>query len=270
VEAKPALGIANVHPIEDQAVEMHVESQRGIRALNEGHRADLRVLDRAQAQLPLGPPSKRATHGADERREHVRAQPLVIAHRVAQAPRQRAHPLPHGDLGQDFVDEVGGEVGHAPAEAGGAEPAALARERHNPRMATAPTRKVSEAVLEQAAAQVGVELVDDKLRQTPRFLGPGAEARPVALEQLVEKGLVRTAALVAVQASSRRRRGHSHESSARAAWRCAAFELSDSAGEVARIRATIRVIVAMREGTCKKERRSLPSPCSRVRAKLRK
>jgi hypothetical protein len=40
--------------------------------------------------------------------------------------RQAEHPLAHGDRGQDVFDQVGGGVGHAPAQTRRAEPALLA------------------------------------------------------------------------------------------------------------------------------------------------
>ena len=47
-----------------------------------------------------------------------------------------------------------------------------------------------ETVLEDAAAEVRLELIDDELRQTALELGSLAEARPVAGDDLVEQGLL--------------------------------------------------------------------------------
>ena len=38
------------------------------------------------------------------------------------------HPLAHGSLGEDLIDEVGGALGHAPRAAARAEAASLAAE----------------------------------------------------------------------------------------------------------------------------------------------
>ena len=46
--------IADVDAVERERVEVHVQPQRGVAALHEGERSDLRVVDRAQAQLALG------------------------------------------------------------------------------------------------------------------------------------------------------------------------------------------------------------------------
>lgn len=48
--------------------------------------------------------------------------------RVAQRKWQREHPLPHGHLGQQAIDEMRGGVGHPATAARRAEAAALARE----------------------------------------------------------------------------------------------------------------------------------------------
>ena len=116
VKAQHACVIADVHAVERERMKMDVETERGVGALDESDRAELRVVDRAQAQLELGSATQRASQRADEHREHIGAEPTVVAHRVAQPPRQRADPLPDRDLGQHLVDEMSRDVGHASAE----------------------------------------------------------------------------------------------------------------------------------------------------------
>jgi hypothetical protein len=70
-------------------------------------------------------------------------------------------------------------------------------------VAAATAREVSEAVLENAATQVRLELVDDELRQAAGLLGSLAEARPVLGDDLVEQRLLWLTALVAVSALCR-------------------------------------------------------------------
>lgn len=93
---------------------------------------------------------------------------------------------------------------------------------------------MSEAVLEDAAAQVRLELVDDELGQATNLLGALAELRPVLLDQLVEQGLLWPTALVPVgPRASCRGAGH-HGSTAPARSRRTLFS---STAEVARSRA---------------------------------
>jgi hypothetical protein len=71
---------------------------------------------------------------------------------------------------------------------------------------------VGEAVLEHAAAQVRLELLDDEVGQAAGLVGALEEARPVLLDELVQQRLVGPATLVAVSARSRRaRRASSHD-----------------------------------------------------------
>ena len=61
-------------------------------------------------------------------------------------------------------------------------------------------------MLEDAAAQVCLELFDHEVRQAAGLLGPLEEGRPVLLDQLVRQRLLGTARLVAVSTWSRRAR----------------------------------------------------------------
>jgi hypothetical protein len=58
--------------------------------------------------------------------------------------------------------------------------------RHDRRLAAAAASKVGEAMLEDAAAQVCLELFDDEVRQAAGWLGPLDEGRPVLLDELVQ------------------------------------------------------------------------------------
>jgi len=69
------------------------------------------------------------------------------------------HPLPHGQVGQDVIGQVGGELRHAAGVARGADPAALAGERDQALVAAGVTARAGEAVGEDAAAEVGAEVL---------------------------------------------------------------------------------------------------------------
>ena len=197
-ELELALLVADVDAVESQRVVVHVEPQRTVGPLDEGDGTDEGVVDRAQAKRALGPPPQRAAERADERAQHVGAELAVVAERGAQAPGQRADPLADGDLGQDLVDEVGGDVGHAAPEAGGAEAATSTGERDHELVAAARARELDEAVLEEATAQVLVELTHDEGGEAALFLGALEEARPVLADELVQQRLLGATALVAV------------------------------------------------------------------------
>src|SRR5690606_22585936 len=84
---------------------------------------------------------------------------------------------------------------------------ALAGEGHDHRVTAATAREVSEAVLENAATQVRLVLVDDELGQSAGLLGSLTGARPVLGDDLVEQRLLWLPALVAILALRRACRG---------------------------------------------------------------
>ena len=86
----------------------------------------------------------------------------------------------------------------APRSARGAEPSALATERHQFVVATIGAAQAQEAVRQDAALQERVELVFDELRQAGAGgrLGLGEEAPGMLLHQAVQRGLLGSVALV--------------------------------------------------------------------------
>ena len=61
----------------------HAETERRIAALDERHRAYMRVLHAGQIELRLGAVPQRARHCARERGEHLRAERAIIANQDA-------------------------------------------------------------------------------------------------------------------------------------------------------------------------------------------
>ncbi|HEY6561973.1 MAG TPA: hypothetical protein VI072_32120 [Polyangiaceae bacterium] len=103
------------------------------------------------------------------------------------------------DGGQDVLLEVDGRVGHAASAERGAEAALLAAQSDELGMAAALAREVETAALEDAAAEVLIELLDDELRQPSRLLGALAESWKVAGDGLVEDGLLGLTAAVTAE-----------------------------------------------------------------------
>jgi len=103
-----------------------------------------------------------------------------------------------GTRADDLIYQVRSALRHAPRSARGAEPAALATERHQLVVATIGAAQAQEAVRQDAALQKGVELVFDELRQASAssFLGLGEKALRVLLHQAVQRGLLAAVALV--------------------------------------------------------------------------
>jgi hypothetical protein len=100
--------------------------------------------------------------------------------------------LTHGQVWQDVVGEVGCDLGHAPGVTRGADPPALAGEGDQALMTAVVAAGAGEPVCEDAAAEVGAEiLLDprwDAVAQGIGLHGPGEEGLEVVLDDGVERG----------------------------------------------------------------------------------
>ena len=142
----------------------------------------------------------RSGEGIEEALQHIRAKSAVVAHGVAQPPRQGAHPLADRNFGKDLVDQVGGDIIHPAAETRRAEAAAFAGECGHDLVAAPGASEVDEAVLEEAALEVGLELTNHEAREASVGFGLLEEPRPMGLHHPMQAGLFRTPPRVAVRA----------------------------------------------------------------------
>ena len=141
------------HAVDDATVEMQVGVERGTEAVDKRHRTEPRPARRvrtaeAQRRFDLG----------QENPQHRIDQAGVTMKELAQPLRQREHPLPHRHLGVHMIHPMRGGLGHAPGAAGGADPAALAREGDQEVMPAVRAAHPGEAVGQNAAGQVLAEL----------------------------------------------------------------------------------------------------------------
>ncbi len=117
--------------------------------------------------------------GAAEQVEQARAQSGMAGREEADPAREGEHPLPHGDRGEDVLDEVLGGVLH-PASVAGRADVGLAGEGHQPLETAVGTADSREAAGEDAAVEVGAQLALDEGRQAPAMGTPlscGGEER---------------------------------------------------------------------------------------------
>ena len=139
------------HPVDHAAVEVHMGIQRAAEALHKAHRAQ----PPARAAAALTQPR------LDDAQQDVqhRAERLGIAlQEVAQALRDRQHPLTHRQRREDLVDQMGSRLGHAPRVAGRAYPAAFARKRDQKIVSALLAPSAGEAVGQNAAFEVAAKL----------------------------------------------------------------------------------------------------------------
>jgi hypothetical protein len=167
----------------------------GSEALHEGDRTAL-----AAAYPPplAGAATQRCEQGPEEEVQDLAGEACVVGHAIAERKGEREHPLAHGDLGKDAVDEVGGGVGHAPPRAGGAE-AALAREGDQTVVAAFVAVQAEEAMSQHAAFEIGAERALDETGNgmvTPT--SAGQEGLELRLDDAVEDALLGTTSLVAL------------------------------------------------------------------------
>ncbi len=113
----------------------------------------------------------------------------VQREQVTEPPREGDHPLAHGDIGEDVVNEVRCGLGHAAATTGRTETSALAGEGNQEVATTSEAMKATEAMGKDSASEVTAELTLDVGRQAwGRWvrLDAGEESLEVSVQSLVE------------------------------------------------------------------------------------
>jgi hypothetical protein len=135
-------------------VEVEVRVEGGAEAVQEGDGAELCVDRSTRAGA-----AQRGADGAQQDAEHVTGEARVVGEEGADPLRQGEHPLAEGQRRQDLVGEVGGHLHHAAGVAGGAGAAALAGEGDQTLGGARVATDAGEAVSEDAATQVGTEVV---------------------------------------------------------------------------------------------------------------
>ncbi len=178
--APRGLDVRVVHAVEPQHVEVNIQVQRAAEALDQGHHAALRRIPR-HAGLIGKPTGDHALHDAQHRANGF----WLAGEQETQGVRKAQHPLPHRPRAEHLVHQMPRRLGHAPRAAAGAEAALLAGIRHQPLGTTVLADHAQEAVLEHAAAQVGLELLAHILGQRAVFyLTAREKVRPMRLQQV--------------------------------------------------------------------------------------
>jgi len=87
-----AASVTDVDATQRERVEVHVDAQRAIGALDDGDGARERVLNAAQVEFPLGSSPQRASERAHPRPEHCSAELAIEGEPRAKRPAPRAPP----------------------------------------------------------------------------------------------------------------------------------------------------------------------------------
>src|SRR5437016_2482891 len=140
--------------LQEEGVEVDVQLEAAPEALDHRHGAAPPVAHARAARSA----AIEAEHGPSGDAEHRAAERVIVGEEIAQAVRKREHPLAHGNVRQDVIDEVGGLLRHAAAAAARTKAASFARERHEALEGTALAPNARDASAERAAAQELPEL----------------------------------------------------------------------------------------------------------------
>lgn len=146
------------YALRDDGVEMDVEIESTAEPLDDGEGTALAVGDTLLAAAG----ALEGKHGPQEAAQHLAAKLVVPGQSVAKLVRQCQHPLPYGDGGKYMVGGVSGYLGHASAEAGGAEAAPLAGKGYEVVVLALPALETREACRGMAATDQAAKSTLDK------------------------------------------------------------------------------------------------------------
>jgi hypothetical protein len=166
--------VVREHTVQHERVQMNVQVQRSTEALNNHYGAAATIVDAVTTRAAPEEPEYRADGRAADRA----AQVVIPRQQVPQPMRQAENPLADWHVRKHMIDQMCRPLGHPPAAAPWAEPAALAREGDQSIQPAGGAPKAGEAGGETTAPQEVTKLLLDKLRKPvaiPQRRGLGAE-----------------------------------------------------------------------------------------------
>jgi hypothetical protein len=179
VEPDSPLDVAGDHAIEGQHVVVVVGIERTPKALGKGDGSELRVANRSQRARACV--TQRGPECPEEDTQHPTRHLVRLVQEGSEPLGYGEHPLPHGEVRDHLVGQVGRHLRHAPCVAGGTDPPSFAGEGQKPVVSAVRAAHTCEAVSQDAAPQVASEVA----------LHPGgdAPAHRVRILRLGEAGL---------------------------------------------------------------------------------
>ena len=176
-------------------MDMDIQVQSRPKSLNEG---DGTAQGSRDALLP-GAATLPGEQRAQKQPQHEADELGTPRQKEAQALRKGEDPLSHRDGREHAVSKVRRRVGHAPCTAGRTHAAILAGKSDEQLVAASRTANAGEAVAENAAAQVALELLGDEGREVAAGVAIGSfseERGEVFADNSVQQRLFRFATLV--------------------------------------------------------------------------
>jgi len=181
--------------VQHQRVHVNVQVERAAEALHDGHASTTAIRDARPTRLG----AQRTLDRVHEDRDNRATEVVVPRELIPKPVRQAEHPLSHGHIRKDPINQMCCALRHPAAAAARTEAAPLARERHE---AILPARRAPEArepARQPPAPQERAKLLLDKSRQPfalaqTRSLPP--ERLEVIADDLVERAFARAPGLV--------------------------------------------------------------------------
>ena len=154
-----SIGTIDVHPVEEQQVEMDIQVERGPKPLHQRHRA-------GAGDLPGEPGLLDPMHSDDsvDDVQYLAHDRQTAGKQKPERERHTQHPLAHRLMRQDYIHQQGRTLGHAPRPATGTIAAAFAAERHQVFGMAGFAAQPQKAVFKTAEFKVIAELPLDMAR----------------------------------------------------------------------------------------------------------
>ena len=124
-EAHGAVRRGRKHAVENEGMEMDVGLEAAAKPLNRGDGSASTIDDAPAPRAPTLEAEERA--GVDA--QYGAAEDVIPRQAIAERVREREHPLAHGNMRQDVIDQFRRPGGHAPTSAARTKPAAFTRKR---------------------------------------------------------------------------------------------------------------------------------------------
>jgi hypothetical protein len=184
-----------VDALQDECVEVRIEIERAPEALQDTHRARAAAWDSQQSGATLVEGEDRPQEDAARDGREVR----ISGEQETKGKGEGQNPLPHGNFGQDPIDQLRGALRHPTAAARGTEPASLAGEGDERVLPTGSAAHAGEAVGQDSAGQVPAQFSLDEpgqARPRARFGAACEKSLEVRSQEAVQDPLLRLSAAV--------------------------------------------------------------------------
>lgn len=159
--------------------EVDVERDVAGGSLDHGDRSRKGLADRAKLEDLFGFPAEESEHGVQEGAVDLTRKGSVVSQKIAKWKMNAEYPVSNRCIAENVVDQERSAIAHSTTKARGAPAAPLAPEPDQPVETAAPAPDAGEALGEDSAGQVLLELPLDEGRHGAAFLLAEIDEGPV-------------------------------------------------------------------------------------------